>query len=198
MLRALVAIVAMPQAKLESSRKPVSSATDPQVEELPRARAARRRMRQHRIGGKEAGEQDEVGEQEDPEAVAGDDALGRRALVAAIGLGACAELVRIVDGGREYLTGVMPGSRPSTSAMRACAALARRSAASSAAGNSYSASSRQAKTTKVAKAPTRPTTTIHQMCQISAKPVTTAKKAVDETRRAVARHLDRLVVGQRR
>src|ERR1700675_604245 len=37
--------------------------------------------------------------------------------------------------------------------------------------------SRQAKTTKVAKAPIAPTATIHQMCQIKAKPMTVAKNA---------------------
>jgi hypothetical protein len=49
---------------------------------------------------------------------------------------------------------------------------------SSSAGNSYSTLSRQAKRTKVAKAPTMPMAPIHQMCQIIAKPVITAKKAV--------------------
>ncbi len=49
--------------------------------------------------------------------------------------------------------------------------------ATSSAGISYSVRSRQAKTTKVAKAPTKPAITIHQMCQISAKPITVAKNA---------------------
>ena len=41
----------------------------------------------------------------------------------------------------------------------------------------YSSWSRHAKTTKVANAPTPPTMTIHQMCQISAKPMMVAKNA---------------------
>ena len=99
MLRALLAIVAMPQAKLDSRRKRGLDRDDPQIEKVLRPGTAGGRMRQHRIGCIEAGEQDEVGQQENPEAVAGDDALGRRPLVAAVGLGARAELVRIVSDG---------------------------------------------------------------------------------------------------
>ena len=47
----------------------------------------------------------------------------------------------------------------------------------SSAGMTYSTLSRQAKTTKVACAPNAAKPTIHQMCQISAKPMTVAKKA---------------------
>src|SRR5258708_19925428 len=71
---------------------------------------------------------------------------------------------------------------------RSCRAarLARSMRATSLAGISYSSWSRQANTTKVAKAPTKPAATIHQMCQIMAKPITVAKKAqtkpVDELR----------------
>ena len=49
--------------------------------------------------------------------------------------------------------------------------------ATSSAGISYSVRSRQAKTTKVAKAPTSATAASHQMCQIIAKPAMVAKKA---------------------
>ena len=46
-----------------------------------------------------------------------------------------------------------------------------------AAGIASSCSSRQATTTNTAQAPTKATTTSHQMCQISAKPIVTEKKA---------------------
>src|SRR5712671_7636991 len=49
--------------------------------------------------------------------------------------------------------------------------------ATSSAGMVSSSWSRQANTTKVAKAPIAPTATIHQMCQIKAKPMTVAKNA---------------------
>src|SRR5712675_2087234 len=49
--------------------------------------------------------------------------------------------------------------------------------ATSSAGMVSSSWSRQANTTKVAKAPIAPTATIHQMCQIRAKPMTVAKNA---------------------
>ena len=49
--------------------------------------------------------------------------------------------------------------------------------ATSSAGMTYSSWSRQANATKVANAPTKPAATIHQMCQISAKPMTVAKNA---------------------
>src|SRR6266576_6119582 len=49
--------------------------------------------------------------------------------------------------------------------------------ATSSAGMVSSSCSRQANTTKVAKAPIAPTATIHQMCQIKAKPMTVAKNA---------------------
>ena len=71
-------------------------------------------------------------------------------------------------------SGRLPAAVTSRGALR----LARSMRATSSAGITYSSSSRQAKTTKVAKAPTKPErSTIHQMCQISAKPITVAKKA---------------------
>jgi hypothetical protein len=55
--------------------------------------------------------------------------------------------------------------------------LARSKRATSSAGISYSPRSRQAKTTKVAKAPSTPTIASQQMCQIMAKPTSVVKKA---------------------
>ncbi len=65
----------IPQAKLESSRHAVSAAV------VCRSKISRgpgpplRAWIEHRIGGEEAGEQDDVGENEDPESVADHDAL---------------------------------------------------------------------------------------------------------------------------
>ena len=53
-----------------------------QVEELERPGSARGRVRQHRVGRIEAREHHEVGQEEDPEPVGGDDALRRRSAVA--------------------------------------------------------------------------------------------------------------------
>src|ERR1700753_1278697 len=61
--------------------------------------------------------------------------------------------------------------------LRRAARLRRSMRATSSAGISYSSWSRQANTTKVAYAPIRLMITIHQMCQIKAKPMTVAKNA---------------------
>ena len=68
-------MLAMPQVKLESSRQAVSIATIVEVKQLLPARPAGRLSGQHRVGREERGEHDDVAEQEDPEAVADDDAL---------------------------------------------------------------------------------------------------------------------------
>src|SRR5580698_1843173 len=65
------------------------------MEELLRPGTAGCGMRQHRVGCIEAGKQNEIGQQENPEAVAGDDAVGRRSFVAAVRL-VVTKLVRIV------------------------------------------------------------------------------------------------------
>src|ERR1700720_184203 len=49
-----------------------------QVEQLPAGWSPCRVAGQHRIGGEEGGEHDDVAQQENPEAVAGDDALRNR------------------------------------------------------------------------------------------------------------------------
>ena len=64
--------------KLESSRQAVSIADVAQVEQLPPARPARRLPDQHRVGREKGGEHDDVAEQENPEAIADDDALRRQ------------------------------------------------------------------------------------------------------------------------
>ena len=88
-----------------------------QVEELERPGAAGGRVRQHRVGRVEGREHHEVAEQEDPEAVGGDDALRRRAAVAVGRLRrACAGPAPRV---RRPCTSRMPGSRPATRSSRA-------------------------------------------------------------------------------
>src|SRR6202163_581218 len=73
--------------------------------------------------------------------------------------------------------GVGHGAASRLASARRSARLARSMRATSAAGMMYSSWSRQANTTNVAKAPIAPTATIHQMCQIKAKPITVAKNA---------------------
>ena len=68
-----------------------------QIEELLRSGAAIARLDQHCIGGKETGEENDVGEDEDPEAVADDDALRRRAAGAVAGVLRHARRGRVPD-----------------------------------------------------------------------------------------------------
>ena len=166
--------------KLESSRQAVSIAT------LCRSNSSRPLgppavcPDQHRVGREERGEHDDVAEQEDPEAVADDDALGDRSGRQRLRVGTFRRR-GLGDSGR---------SSPAVASKRAhgvgCS-WARCLAARAAVGpvdardlvgrNDVLVLSRQANTTKVAKAPTNATATIHQMCQISAKPMMVAKKA---------------------
>ena len=133
----------------------------------PSARAARHRLRRSR-------EHHHVAEQEDPEAVAGNDPLRRRAVVhgrrARRRLGCMS-----VDAMRS----LRPSRRSPHSVMRPrrAATLARSIRATSSAGITYSSWSRQANTTKVGERADVPAATIHQMCQISAKPMMVAKNA---------------------
>ena len=113
------AIIARPQAKLDSRRNAVSTATVVQVEEFERPRAARGRMRQHRVGGIEAREHHEVGEQEHPEAIGRDDALRRRSAVSrSRGSRSEAAADRLVSSD-DPAPARMPGSRPATRSSRA-------------------------------------------------------------------------------
>ena len=67
--------LATPQAKLDSRRKAVSNRDDVEVKQIPTARPAGGLVHQHRIGGEERRKHHDVAEQEDPEAVADNDAL---------------------------------------------------------------------------------------------------------------------------
>ncbi len=95
MLRTLVAIAAMPQTKLDSSRSAVSHPTVVRLKSCCRPRPSGGRLREHGIGRIEPRKHDEVGEEEDPEAVSGDDALRRWPREAAVRLDARAHLVRV-------------------------------------------------------------------------------------------------------
>src|SRR4029077_13877399 len=114
-----------------------------------------------------------VAEQEDPEAEAGHDPLRCGSGVA------CFQAVQMMwvampVGYRHRAHHALPAA---LTRLRRSSRLARSMRATSAAGMTYSSWSRQANTTKVANAPIPPAITIHQMCQISAKPMMLAKNA---------------------
>ena len=75
----------MPQQKLESSRQAVSICNVAKIEELRGGRTTGRRTGEHGVGGEERREHHDVGQQEYPEPVADDDALGRGAAFAVPG-----------------------------------------------------------------------------------------------------------------
>src|SRR2546421_1446923 len=162
--------------KTRGEKKPGLDRDVAQVEQLAPARSARRLAEQHGVGREERGKHHHVAEDEDPEAVAGDDALGRGTGMRYAGRFHATQMmrvaVRICDRrvGHHALPGWLASARRS-------AMLARSIRATSAAGMTYSSWSRQANTTNVANAPTKPNATIHQMCQIKAKPITVAKNA---------------------
>src|SRR4051794_12506447 len=145
----------------------------PLLEYLRTLRAAGGLVGQHRIGRKEAREHHDVGEQEDPEAIGGHDALRRGSGMLddepdVMGIGMCP-----ASGcGHRHQTAPAMLTR-----LRRSSRLMRSMRATSSAGMTYSSWSRQANTTKVANAPMPPRITIHQMCQMSAKPMMVAKNA---------------------
>src|SRR3982751_5959075 len=65
--------------KTRGEKKPCLDRDVAQIEQLAPARPARRLAEQHGIGREERRKHDYVAEDEDPEAIAGDDALGRGA-----------------------------------------------------------------------------------------------------------------------
>ena len=132
----------------------------------------------HRIGREQRREHDDVAEDEDPEPVSDDDARRGRPAAAAPARELGRNRGRAV--GRYRHAACLRPSR------------ARSICATSAAEISCSRSSLQPNTRTATTAARRPRIAIHQICQISAKPVTTAKKAVMKPVGAVARHLDRL------
>src|SRR6185437_6835523 len=118
------------------------------IENLPCRRAVGCCRRQYRIRGKQRGEHDDVGNEEDPEAVTDDDSFrGWATGSMPWGAGGCAPVavtpVFIQDGGIHVVA-------PSCSAAARATRLARSSRATSSAGISNSTTSRQANTTNVA------------------------------------------------
>src|SRR6202020_2639858 len=149
-----------------------------QVEQIPAARPSRGLAGEHRIGGEKRREHNDVAEEKDPEAIADNDALRCRVGVIQSD---CGRAPRLLAPAVAVVRACLKGrhERPSTVATASPRArrLARSMRATSSAGISYSVRSRQAKTTNVAKAPTRATMTSHQICQIIPKPPKLAKNA---------------------
>src|SRR5262249_23700563 len=104
----------------------------------------------------------DVAQEEDPEAIGNDDPLWRWTGFA----GAWQRLLRDSINGNGDAHRTASARRP------------RSIRAISSAEISSSSLLRNAKARNATNAPSRPTPAIHQMCQISAKPVTTAKKAL--------------------
>src|SRR5262245_12057515 len=164
------------EARKQQTRRLPGDAVD--VEKLRCARATRGGFRQHRMRSEECREHDEVGEQKDPEAEADDDALRGRTRLAVTG---CFDSPMPRDcergrSGRHQCRSTHAGF--SCKASVRAARFARSMRATSSTGITLSDTSRQANTTNVAYAPTRPSAAIHQMCQMSAKPTTMANTDV--------------------
>src|SRR5271156_2861554 len=117
------------------------------IEQLRSARPAGGRVDQHRVGREESGEHDDVAEQENPKAVAHDDAFGWHAASYPRGRRPAVGNSVVAPGrgleGAHGVTGVV------SSSPRA-ARLARSMRATSSAGTMYSVLSRHANTTNVA------------------------------------------------
>ncbi len=184
------------------------------LDDLPRRRPAGRRAPQHGVGREEAGEHDDVAEQEDPEAVADDDPLAGRAGLAVAGalggtlasVAAMAEAVRVLadapdrlDAGgktrlsRSSVTSALLPRRSARAGPPRAARRARSTRATSSAGTSNSWTSRQAKTTKPAKAPTRPSAGQPPDVPDQREADDGGEEGGEEADGAVHRHLDRLV-----
>ena len=76
-LRAPAARLARPPAEAGEKQARRLGANRVQIEKLMLRGTARRRVAQHGVGGEEAREEDKIAEQEEPEAVAHNDPLGR-------------------------------------------------------------------------------------------------------------------------
>src|SRR5882757_7444208 len=120
-------------------------------------------MVEHRVSSKDCRKHHDVAQQEDPEAVANHDPLGG-------GTGLTCTRPRLVT---NLIINCDSDVHTAISAGLACSKRAICSA-----GISISSSSRNAKASMVRKIPIAPTPAIHQMCQIMAKPETTAKNAM--------------------
>src|SRR6516225_9938866 len=134
----------------------------PLVKQLSTGQTARARFCEHGIACKQRREHHDVTQQEDPEPKAGDDPLGRGTSLTDIKQFAPADCIHLnCDVHSDTSTGCARSNRPTSSA-----------------GISTSSLVRNMKASNVAAAPRSPKAAIHQICQIRAKPVTTAKNAV--------------------
>src|SRR5882757_7603596 len=133
------------------------------VEQLHATWAASGRVREHRVGGKDRRKHHDVAQEEDPEAVANHDPL-------CSGTGLACTRLRLVT---NLIINCNGDVHTAISAWFSCSKPAICSA-----GISISSSLRNAKASMVRKIPIAPAPAIHQICQIIAKPLTTAKNAV--------------------
>ena len=173
LLRTSAAMLARPQVKLDASRHAGLDRDIAQVEQLVRRSVRPPSARQHRIGREEGREHDDVAEQEDPEAVAGDDALGRGPAPVALACGshACASVSAAVAHCGSLSRRVLARSRDA----RPVAAIDPRDFLCR---NRRPRRGRARRTRRRWQRRRRARrSTIHQMCQISAKPIMVAKKA---------------------
>src|ERR1700739_443169 len=133
------------------------------VEQLRATWAAGGRVSEHRVSGEKRRKHHDVAQEEYPEAVANHDPLCSRTKLACTRQRLVTNL--IVNCNSDVHTAISAWCTCSNRAI--CSA-----------GISISSSGRNAKASMVTKAPIAPTPAIHQMCQINAKPVMTAKNAV--------------------
>src|SRR6267378_1499141 len=133
------------------------------VEQLHATWTACGRVREHRVSGKDRRKHHDVAQEEHPEAVANHDPLCSRT-------GLACTRPRLVT---NLIINCNSDVHTAISAWFACSKRAICSA-----GTLISSSLRNAKASMVRKIPIAPTPAIHQMCQIIAKPLTTAKNAV--------------------
>src|SRR5712664_2838866 len=120
-------------------------------------------MREERVSGKDRREHHDIAQEEYPESVANHDPL-------CSGTGLTCTRPRLVT---NLIINCDSDVHAAISAWFACSKRAICSA-----GISISSSSRNAKASVVRQIPIAPAPAIHQMCQIMAKPATTAKKAM--------------------
>src|SRR6516225_5740237 len=134
----------------------------PLVKQLSTGETARTRFCEHGVARKQRREHHDVTQEEDPEPKAGDDPLGCGTHLTDIQQLAMADCIHLnCDVHSETSTGCARSNRPTSSA-----------------GISTSSFVRNMNASSVTAAPRIPKPAIHQMCQIRAKPVTTAKNAV--------------------
>src|SRR5260370_14176306 len=137
-----------------------------QLEQVAAGRSAGGLSGQHRVGGEQCREHDDVAQQEDPKPVSDDDAYRRRTAAAV-----AAHYRRYPRPG-ELGSACLGAHAKSLSCGRARSARPNCSP-----DTSSSTRSIQPKASRVSTAHASPKIASHQMCQIRAKPVTTAKKA---------------------